>query len=155
MKGLQWVPNYERNRWFLVLQIEKPDNDGLNKLLHTINAVVVSLDHPTLYTEHCKDQVQGRVQKRKKGFEQHRGKSRGMAAVADTYTRVDLSSCFHISVAWKLDQPSDGMLKTLEGLMEENTMRLEFKVSTVKAKVGNMVTSWSLAARTESSNGII
>ena len=78
-----------------------------------------------------------------------------MGAVADTYTRVDLSSCFHVSVAWTLDQPSNEMLKTLEGLMDGNNMRLGFKVSTVKAKVGNVVTSWSLAARTESSNGII
>lgn len=78
-----------------------------------------------------------------------------IAAVADADIGVDLSSCFHISVAWTLDQPSDAMRKTLEGLMEGSNMRLGFKVSTVKAKVGNAVTSWLLAARTETSNGII
>ena len=39
--------------------------------------------------------------------------------------------------------------------MGGRNMRLEFKVSTVKAKVGNVVTSWPLTARTENNNGII
>ena len=49
--GLDWVSNFEKNRWFLVLRVKAPDNNELNKLLHISNTVVQEYDQPPLYVE--------------------------------------------------------------------------------------------------------
>jgi len=49
--GLKWVSNYDQTRWFLALELEKPENDGLNRLLKACNQAAFAQQYPTLYTE--------------------------------------------------------------------------------------------------------
>ena len=49
--SLDWVPNFEKNRWFLVLRVKVPENNGLNKLLHVSNTVVQEYGQAPLYVE--------------------------------------------------------------------------------------------------------
>ena len=66
-----------------------------------------------------------------------------------------MSSSFHISIAWTLDQPTGSMRQAVEEVMKGVDMRVGLKVLAVKAKVGNAVTSFSLTARKENNSGII
>ena len=156
ISGIQWVSNYERNRWFLVLQVERPADDGLNTLLHTSNAVAEAFGQPPLYAKARDNRTGKHVQKIREASSHHRRDSDGKRETSDAETQEDMSSCFHISIAWTLNHPTSEMRQGLEKLMEGKDMHLNLKVSAVKAKVGNAVTSFSfLAAKKDTSNGII
>ncbi|KAL1609275.1 poly(U)-specific 3'-to-5' RNA exonuclease [Nothophoma quercina] len=49
-RGLKWVSNFERNRWFLVLGIKKPAHNELNRLLSACNEAARKCGHPALYS---------------------------------------------------------------------------------------------------------
>ena len=48
---LDWTPNADRSRWFLVLRLARPDGDVLNTLLYGSARVCHGLDLPQLYHE--------------------------------------------------------------------------------------------------------
>ena len=48
--GIAWVPNLDQTRYFLVLQLSKPDNDDLEKLLRACNACASKFDLLQLYS---------------------------------------------------------------------------------------------------------
>ena len=48
---LDWTPNADRSRWFLVLRLARPDGDVLNTLLYGSARVCRVLDLPELYHE--------------------------------------------------------------------------------------------------------
>ena len=65
-----------------------------------------------------------------------------------------MSSSFHISIGWTLDDPTQDMRQIL------NTTGIKFEaikveVNTVKVKVGNGITAISLASKIDSSHKII
>jgi hypothetical protein len=95
--GLKWVPNFERNRWFLVLSIEKPAQNEFNRLLRACNAATGRCGHPGLYVGGHGD---GPMENNTKRDEVKRQKSQHIEG-ADT----DLSDRFHISIAWNLEEP--------------------------------------------------
>ena len=66
----------------------------------------------------------------------------------------DLSSHFHISIAWSLEPPSIDGRNALEVAMPENH-RLELEISTVKVKIGNNVSAIALSRTLDTTNGII
>lgn len=155
ISGMGWVPNFEGNRWFFVLQVEKPANDGLNRLLHTSNKAAEAFGKPPLYMKPRDNRTEKHVQKRRKGSPYRNGESDGILGALHADSQDDMSSYFHISIAWTLDRPTDDMRQSFANLMEVESMRLGFKVSVIKAKVGNAVTSFLLAARKDSSKGIL
>ena len=71
-----------------------------------------------------------------------------------TSNDADMSSSFHVSIGWTLDDPTPDMRQIL------NTSGISFEaikvgVNTVKVKVGNGITAISLANKIDDSNKII
>lgn len=159
MRGLEWVANYEKTRWFLVLKLERAPQDGLNTLLHLSNQTVISFGQPPLYTHLLQYSVNGQFRKRQAANGGRSREIRGVAASSSTnYSRpvsdIDMSLNFHISIGWTLGAPTQDLRERL------NTTGIDFQalkvdISTVKVKIGNSVTAVSLATKIESSNKII
>ena len=82
------------------------------------------------------------------------GRATKVAAVGlHSNTGDDLSSCFHISIAWTLDKPSAPMQQSLEDLVKDkDEFHLKLDVDAIKTKIGNTVTSNSLIIVPSSSN---
>lgn len=159
MKGLEWVANYEKTRWFLVLKLERASQNGLNKLLHLSNQTVANFGQPPLYTDLLQYSADGRSRKRPTA---NRGRSKETTKAAisssmshsEPLTDIDMSSSFHISIGWTLGVPSQDLRERL------NTRGIDFltlkvDVSTVKVKIGNGITAISLATKIDSSNKMI
>lgn len=122
---LKWVSNYEKTRWFLVLHVAKPPNDELNYLLHLSNRALASFDQPPLYAP-SRD-------------------SRARASGTHDQ-RTDYSDCFHISIAWSLDEPTVGDAERVAAIDLKPAQDLEVRFDSVKAKIGNHVESIPLPA---------
>ncbi|KAL3422162.1 hypothetical protein PVAG01_06318 [Phlyctema vagabunda] len=145
--GLSWVSNYDQTRWFLVLRIERPAGNNLNKLLAACNGICQRYGQPALYTkieEASPALVVGDGIKRIRSQE---------AAVPD------LSDAFHVSIAWTLAQPSDDLIAYTKSVLEHktrfsNVRGLQVKVGEIKAKVGNLVTNMRLPNRMQESRGM-
>lgn len=116
--------NYEKTRWFLVLQIKRPDNDELNRLLHLCNNTLAHFDQPPLYAKSlpaCPSQSST--------LRKH-----------DSQV-TDHSDCFHISLAWRLSEPSRKECELVEATNLESLEGLRVRFDSVKAKIGNHVES--------------
>ena len=149
MKGLEWVANYENTRWFLVLKLEKPFQDDLNKLLQISNQAVTGFGQPSLYTDSLQSFPDSQPRKRQAG---NRGRSKEITGAAASYT--DMSSSFHISIGWTLDASSQDLRERL------NNTAIDFQgitidINTVKVKIGNGITALSLARKIDTVNKII
>lgn len=153
--GLEWVANYEKTRWFLVLKLERPPQNGLNKLLHLSNQTVTDFGQPPLYTDSLQSSTDGQSRKRQAG---NGSRSKGItgAAASSSMTRsgpstdIDMSSNFHISIGWTLGAPTHGLRERV------NATGIEFQaikvdINTVKAKIGNGITAISLATKIDTS----
>ncbi|KAF2025217.1 hypothetical protein EK21DRAFT_76950 [Setomelanomma holmii] len=135
--GLKWVPNFERNRWFLVLGIEKPQLNELNRLLDACNEAAKKCGHPSLYIGGHGD---GPMET---NTEEEATKRRKTEDVGDT--AVDRSDRFHISIAWNLEEPDPEWLSMVKGIDVNKYIqppRNDF--SAVKARIGNTVHSIAL-----------
>lgn len=64
---------------------------------------------------------------------------------------LDFSSSFHISIGWTLERPSSHVIDTTNAIISdgasESLKKVPIKVATIKVKVGNVVTSISLAPK--------
>jgi hypothetical protein len=136
--GLDWVPNSEKTRWFLVLKLKKPENDGLNLLLAATNSVVRQWGLEMLYAdEDAKEE--GILEKEcvdrstagKAGFNNR--KQRGQGAPV----RADCTGNFHFSLAWQLEEPDRASIKGADTL--ESAKRLTISCGIVKVKIGNTI----------------
>lgn len=131
-KSLKWVPNFERNRWFLVLDIAKPERDELNRLLNACNNATTSRGHSGLYVgghgdgpmeDNCKDNER----KRRKGQKY---------ALEDT----DRSNRFHISIAWNLEEPDPDIVSDIHGIdVRKFVQSPRDTFDVVKVRIGNVV----------------
>lgn len=135
---LQWHPNEDRTRWFLVLRVADED-DGMLKLLRTCNSVAVKYGQPKLYESD--DTHSG-----------GRQTSRGNSKISDK---------FHISIAWSLEEPS-GSIRTSEGKNTCNAMDLPPTIHSlrvpfgeVKVRIGQDVTSMPLDPRRRRTSGVL
>jgi hypothetical protein len=131
-QGLKWVPNFERNRWFLVLSIEKPVQDELNRLLSACNEATGRCGHHGLYVgghgDGPTENNTPRDESKRRKSQQHEGEI------------VDRSDRFHISIAWNLEEPDSNwtsLIKTIDVSKYLESPRASFDV--VKARIGNMV----------------
>ncbi|KAJ5765290.1 hypothetical protein N7520_004849 [Penicillium odoratum] len=105
--GLKWVSNYERTRCFLVLHVAKPEQDSLNSLLHLSNSVLDRFNQPPLY------------------------------ASRNTPLTQDFSDCFHISLAWTLNEPSQEDKDRVSATDLKPLQHLKIQFDGVKVKIGN------------------
>lgn len=127
--SVKWVSNYEKTRWFLVLHVAKPENDGLNRLLELSNRALARFNQPPLYA------ASSPVSR----------PSRASAAVDRGCQRGDYSDCFHISLAWCLSGPSARDEERVAGIDRSPLENLQVRFDSVKAKIGNHVESMPLS----------
>tara|TARA_R110002003_G_scaffold126_46_gene11816 strand:+ start:2273 stop:2938 length:666 start_codon:yes stop_codon:yes gene_type:complete len=138
--GLKWVPNFQRNRWFLVLGIERPASDELNRLLNACNEAAKRCGHPSLYIGGQGDgpmetDTENEAKKRKTTPTNHR-------------EAADRSDHFHISIAWNLEEPDHEWISLLKGVeVDDYVQPPEATIDAVKARVGNVVHSINLNTR--------
>jgi hypothetical protein len=137
--GLKWVPNYERNRWFLVLSIEKPAQNELNKLLVASNEATGRCGHPGLY-------VGGPGDGPMENNGTHNGAKRRESRHHEEHD-VDFSDRFHISIAWNLEEPDPEWTLLVKAINVSNHLQSpQSTFDAVKARVGNAVHSIDLRA---------
>jgi U6 snRNA phosphodiesterase len=145
--GLSWVSNFEKTRWFLVLQLQRPEEDELNKLLMVCNRVVEDYSQPPLYAQPISaSQHSSMIKPRPKRLEKD-----GRIPLSRNGDTVDFSSAFHISIGWALEQPSSSMMNlaksTFNDTIFDSLKAISVKVAMIKVKVGNVVTNISLVPK--------
>lgn len=151
--GLDWVPNFEKTRWFVVLRLNVPNGNGLNKLLHVCNSTVQQHGQPPLYAKLSEEPA-----KKKESVSNARTKGRrGSELKTDWSSMQEMSAAFHISIAWSLEPPSQDLLDITNmtttdqlGLLQ----KIEVKVEDVKAKLGNVVTGIQLRKNVVEAKGL-
>ncbi|KAF9699506.1 hypothetical protein EKO04_002274 [Ascochyta lentis] len=136
-RSLKWVPNFERNRWFLVLGIKKPARDELNKLLRTCNEAAQKSGHPALYSGGKGD-----------GPMEINSPTAGWQVKHD---ETDRSENFHISIAWNLTEPDPDLVTLVQSIDVGRYIRSpQASFEVVKARVGNVVHNFDLGTRKNS-----
>ncbi|KAH8813168.1 hypothetical protein F5884DRAFT_787621 [Xylogone sp. PMI_703] len=161
--GLDWVPNFEKTRWFLVLRARRPIADELNKLLHVCNSVAREYGQPLLYTETrsgTSHAAAANVRGEASGSNGRLSKRNGARGKATDYWEdmVDVSDAFHVSIAWTLEKPSEEVIERTKEVQEsadfeEVRKATKIKTEEIKAKIGNVVTSIGLPSLRASVNG--
>jgi U6 snRNA phosphodiesterase len=145
--GLDWVPNSDRTRWFLVLKLKGPETDGLNTLLAVTNCVARDSGLEMLYTGQ-EPQEDGLLEKEscmggsgagKKGL--NRGKHKEFSAIVP----ADRTSRFHSSIAWQLEQPDKESLGSETALKSVGC--LSISCDCLKVKIGNAIHDIPLTQR--------
>ncbi|KAI4122288.1 MAG: hypothetical protein LQ347_006553 [Umbilicaria vellea] len=163
VKGVDWIGNLEKTRWFLILRIDKPDNDGLGKLLQVTNQAVERSGQPPLYST---SQSQSPNTIRARGAARtNRSARSGRAHVLQGLRQSrnpglatndeDLSSHFHISIGWILEPPSTDLVERTKSTSLEKIMTLRIPVNAIKIKIGNTITLISLPTKVEEGRGLI
>ncbi|KAF1949478.1 hypothetical protein CC80DRAFT_484438 [Byssothecium circinans] len=138
---LKWVSNFECNRWFLVLNAEKPAQDELNRLLRACNDAARRCGHAGLYTGGKGDgPMEGNISKAKK-----RRKSQSEQPVQPL---EDFTENFHVSIAWNLFEPGPAWTALVQDVdVSKHVGEIDIPFSVVKAKIGNVVNSIDLASK--------
>lgn len=149
--GLDWVSNYEKTRWFLVLHAQRPTNDGLNCLLGLSNRALASFGQPPLYEkmpQELSGLETGPITRRSDDYRyQLDMKPPGVGA-------GDYSHCFHISLAWSLAEPSGDDQARLAAIDLRESMEFMVRFDCVKAKIGNNIASIHLSRGVFEQKGI-
>jgi len=137
MKSLDWVPNFEGTRWFLVLRVGVKDDvvviedGGLRGLLRVCNRVIEEGGRKGLYTLPPTNPLLLKPKGRK---ENEKGKWK---------IESDTEDGFHISLAWTLREPDKEMRDLTEQIVRkkiwEDVGKLGVGVKEVKVKLGNVV----------------
>lgn len=141
------------------MQLEKPTNDGLNKLLRTSNTVVEAFGQPPLYTDVYPSSITKNPVKRGHGdnngsslndIRQAGGNER---AATSAIPKRDTSSCFHISIGWSLKGPEEEV--KLEDMFKEQGIGGTLSIDAIKVKIGNAVTVIPLSSSLDTSSAIL
>ncbi|KAJ5520763.1 hypothetical protein N7463_001216 [Penicillium fimorum] len=122
---LYWSSNYEKTRWFLVLGVQRPSHDGLNRLLKLSNDILARFGQPPLYATAAREQ-QTTASLRNRN-----------SSLSDK----DFSGCFHISLAWSLSEPSPKERERVAEIDLRALREIQVGFDSVKAKIGNIVGS--------------
>ena len=129
LEELQWHPNEDQTRWFLVLRAAD-ENDELMRLLRACNSVAEMYGQPRLY-EHD-------------GLEKHSHKKRR----PDSHEqKLQVAKKFHISIAWSLQRPPDNDGTLAYGDIPSAIHQLKVPFNEVKVRIGQDVTSFSLGQK--------
>lgn len=136
------MSNFENTRWFLVLQINKPQNNDLNRLLRISNQSLAVFEQPPLYD--TPEQTPDREKSRNRG----RGSSRGGPIREPVAAKPeDRSECFHISIAWSLKKPSAEENERIRNIDLNGLRNIEILFDSVKVKIGNSVHKFPLSTK--------
>ncbi|KAF2281195.1 uncharacterized protein EI97DRAFT_367191 [Westerdykella ornata] len=142
--NLKWVPNYERNRWFLLLGIEKPPGDELNRLLEACNAACSDYRYPELYVGGkgdgpMEDDINEDGSRAKRRRMSSTTKPNG-SKEASVPMSTDRSEYFHISIAWNLVEPAPEYVELVRDIAIAETVQVPpISFTAVKARIGNTV----------------
>jgi hypothetical protein len=153
ISSVDWVSNFERTRWFLVVRLQKPSHNGLNKLLHLSNHAVQVFGQPPLYAK--TKQQDHPSPKRPQRLDSKRAEAGNTTTKVDWSGLEDASDAFHISIAWALTVPSEEVENVTTSLFQshfDQLTQIHVHISELKAKVGNSVTS--IALRTNVTEGM-
>lgn len=161
-KSLDWVPNVENTRWFLVLRLEQPANNGLNRMLEVSNNVLSSFGQLPLYAV-SQSQTRPSISENRSKSGSHSNRTvrnkhrtgRGRTDMVPQSARTDFSSHFHISVGWSIDKPSPEELKRATSADVSDLTNERIKFDTVKVKIGNAITAIPLFKGVEVGKGLI
>ncbi|KAJ5971249.1 uncharacterized protein N7479_001167 [Penicillium vulpinum] len=123
---LYWSSNYEKTRCFLVLGVQRPKHDGLNRLLKVSNDILARFGQPSLYATSSTQGKQTNV-----SFHDRSG----------MLSSDDFSGCFHISLAWSLSEPGPKERERVAGIDLQALREIRVEFDSVKAKIGNIVGS--------------
>ncbi|KAI5296771.1 hypothetical protein KEM56_005349 [Ascosphaera pollenicola] len=123
VSSISWESNYEKTRWFLVLGIEKPPNDELNRLLRLSNTAAQSFGKPLLY------------------------ENEATAKSAKQTSTVDHTNHFHISIAWTLQEPSAKGKERLSAIDLRRIKEMAIYFDCMKARIGNNVVTLPFSTR--------
>jgi U6 snRNA phosphodiesterase len=147
LRNLYWASNFEETRWFLAIQLQRPEGDELNKLLAVCNGTVEDYLQPPLYAtprSTCQQSPKANGRPRKYG-------RTNMSASSSNEEILDFSTLFHISIGWALERPSSSVMDHTNSLINnegfESLRNVPVKVDTLKMKIGNIITSISLAPK--------
>ncbi|KAL9599676.1 MAG: hypothetical protein Q9219_003664 [cf. Caloplaca sp. 3 TL-2023] len=154
--GLNWVANYENNRCFLVIRVQKSSSDELNKLLEATNRVANGHGQPSLYappttwTPSNRAQRVDRLPKSVRNNPDGQPRNKSLLNKQISGTPFDASAHFHISIGWTLEKPPDTILQS-----STENRAFEVAIHTVKRKIGNGVEIMQLASKPIESIGIV
>lgn len=158
LRGLAWVSNNEKTRWFLVMHVLKPPMNELNRILQVSNGVAQKFRNLPLYAEPQSPFGPGPSRKLTKNT--HGRHHRALPYTSSPYhgsqseMTPDASSHFHVSIAWSLARPPEESVTWLSSRTDKD-LNFCFTVSSVKVKIGNAVTALALSSKLEISNGIV
>ena len=152
MTGLQWVTNYEKIRRFLVLQLARPVENTLNKLLWASNETAKAFNKPTIYVRSEVEPTEVRPRGRGMRGSRPRGRSSAVIRVNDIQ---DCTPYFHVSIAWSHGSLSSDVGAGIRSKYSAEIEELSISVKAVKVKIGNAVTSMPLSANVVDTAGII
>jgi U6 snRNA phosphodiesterase len=120
--SLAWVSNYENTRSFLVLKLNRPGNDELNKILAACNKCAGRYGQHLLYAKKQRSKVADELE--------------------------DLSAAFHISIAWSLGAAEDvGEQVLVPAELLDKVRGLDICFEMVKLKMGNTITDIKLLSQ--------
>lgn len=132
LNNIDWVSNYEKTRWFLVLRVQKPENNALNHLLRASNRSLTLFNQPPLY--------EAPASAASKPDRRRQSRNR------DEQPKIeDHSHCFHISLAWSLTEPTPDVKDRTARMDLRRLGDLAVHFDSVKAKIGNTVSSIPLS----------
>jgi hypothetical protein len=137
LEQLQWHPNEDRTRWFLVLRVEDRDHE-LMKLLRACNSVADMYDQPRLYEDDRNGEPQRKNQAASNGEE--------------------VSKKFHISIAWSLQKPHEnGVGQDFDiGTTSLKSIRsVSVPFNEVKVRIGQDVKLLPLDVKRRRSSGVL
>ena len=157
--GFDWVANHEKTRWFLVMRLDKAPQDGLNQLLRISNGVVQIFGQPPLYADsqpppQANDPPGHKIRQRGLLKTASGSSSHAFPAQMAAVNHLDVSSSFHISIGWTLTAPSKSLVEKLDSASHD-FKTVKVGINTVKAKIGNGITSMFLVSKIDTSNRII
>jgi hypothetical protein len=133
-RNLKWVSNFERNRWFLVLGIEKPAHNELNRILIACNKAAKASGHPALYSGGQGD-----------GPMESGALTDPSKRLQHSQDEIDRTDYFHISLAWNLAEPDPEWVSLAQNIdVRKHIQSPEASFDVVKARVGNAVHNFEL-----------
>ena len=163
MTDVDWFSNDELTRWFLVLRLSRAPRDSLEQLLRISNRRVVDFKQPVLYTSSRSPSDIHRNYHDKVVGQETWAQNAGVTSSQSTQSfkcpsgNSNVTSDFHVSLAWTLSAPTKELSEKL-GNLKRFVYGMKIGVNTVKIKVGNNITSIPLNSTSEiidTSNSII
>ena len=121
------------------MRLSRPPNDGLNKLLRLSNRALAGFGQPPLYDE--------TPTKRGVSSNDRRQTNRRVSpkAASSIEPVTDCSDHFHISIAWRLTEPTADAKGNASMMDLKEIAGLRVNFSNVKLKMGNIVHSIPLS----------